>query len=296
VTTKGDPSSGPCGIVLIDKPPGPTSHDIVAACRRHFGLRRVGHAGTLDPPASGLLVVGLGAATRLLGYLSGTDKSYSGTAIFGAETSTLDAAGQVVAEGSTEGLDDRKLREAAEAFLGDILQIPPMVSAIKMGGRRLHELARAGVEVERRPRPVSIARFALEPLVGTTAAFEVDCSAGTYIRSLISDLGRAVGCGAHLGSLRRMRSGSFSVGEATTLEELERASILSLAEAWRARPTVPLSFDQVADVVHGRPVEAPPSVGEGPVGLLDPAGTLVGIGSLRVGRLWPDAVFGGVGA
>src|SRR5436190_15548863 len=180
------------GLVVVDKPSGWTSHDVVGKLRKIFGERRVGHAGTLDPDATGVLLVGLGHATRLLTFLSGHDKRYTAEVVLGVETSTLDAAGAVTATHEMSGVDAAAARRVIEASLtGPIMQVPPMVSALKIDGRRLHELAREGIEVERVPRPVTIHRFE----VGDTEqpgvlCIDVTCSAGTYVRTLAADLGR----------------------------------------------------------------------------------------------------------
>src|SRR6476646_7157496 len=225
-------------LVVVDKPAGFTSHDVVAKLRKAFGQRKVGHAGTLDPDATGVLLVGLGRATRLLRYLSESGKAYEGRIVFGIATSTLDAAGEV--------LDQRPMpitRADVEGelprFLGDIEQLPPMVSAVKIGGRRLHELARAGEEVERAPRPVHVDTFALEsfqPGAYPEGTFLIECGSGTYVRTLAADLGAALGGCAHLAELRRLRVGSFTIDEAHTIEAIEAdrdAAVVAPTEAMR---------------------------------------------------------------
>jgi tRNA pseudouridine55 synthase len=209
------------GMTVIDKPAGMTSHDVVNQLRRHFGEKRIGHAGTLDPGATGVLVVAVGNATRLMRFLSGADKSYVGEIVLGTSTSTLDDAGEIAATVDMSGvtLSDAQ-RVAAEQLTGDIMQVPPMVSALKIDGRRLHELAREGIEIERDARPVHIARFDLEATddPGVLRA-TVDCSAGTYIRTLADDLGRLLGGAAHLRNLRRTRVGRFTLDQAQALGE-----------------------------------------------------------------------------
>src|SRR5688572_30721126 len=196
--------AGPHGLAVIDKPPGWTSHDVVAKLRGVLGTRKVGHAGTLDPDATGVLLVGVGRVTRLLRYLSEAGKAYEGEIVLGVETSTLDAAGEVTATHDMSAVTGEQVLAAAAGFLGAIEQVPPMVSAIKVDGKRLHQLAREGIEVERKARPIAIERFDVsptdDPLVWRCA---VDCSSGTYIRSLAADLGTALGGGAHLRALRR---------------------------------------------------------------------------------------------
>lgn len=233
--------SDPVGIAIIDKPSGMTSHDVVARCRKVFGTRKVGHCGTLDPSATGVLVLGVGRATKLLNYLTGQNKTYEATIVFGTNTSTLDADGEAVATFDMSGLDEAAVRAAADGLTGDIMQVPPMVSAIKIDGRRLHELAREGIEVDRPSRPVHIGRFEIsvtdDPLVYRAI---VDCSSGTYIRSLAQDLGTALGGGAHIGSLRRTRLGAFNIDEA---HGIEGAVLLPAIEGLRHLPHFEVTTD-----------------------------------------------------
>ena len=233
--------SDPVGIAIIDKPSGMTSHDVVARCRKVFGTRKVGHCGTLDPSATGVLVLGVGRATKLLNYLTGQNKTYEATIVFGTNTSTLDADGEAVATFDMSGLDEAAVRAAADGLTGDIMQVPPMVSAIKIDGRRLHELAREGIEVDRPSRPVHIGRFEIsvtdDPLVYRAI---VDCSSGTYIRSLAQDLGTALGGGAHIGSLRRTRLGAFNIDEAHGIED---AVLLPAIEGLRHLPHFEVTTD-----------------------------------------------------
>ena len=205
------------GFVVVDKPVGITSHDVVARLRRRFSERRVGHSGTLDPDATGVLIVALGNATRLLQFLGDLPKTYTGEVVFGTATSTLDASGEVTATRDMSTLTIDRIREASKAFLGDIAQIPPMVSAIKVGGRRLHEIAREGGEVHREPRHVTIHRYVVGDVVdrvdgNPVVNIEVTCSSGTYIRTLAADLGEALDGVAHLRNLRRRAIGDFVVG------------------------------------------------------------------------------------
>ena len=213
------------GLLLVDKPAGCTSHDVVDRCRRAFGQRKVGHAGTLDPDATGVLLVGLGKVTRLLRWLSGLGKHYTGEVVLGVATTTLDAGGEVTGTWDMSGVSLEEARAAAARLTGEISQVPPMVSALKVGGRRLHELARQGVEVERSPRTVTVARFDVEFAGagdnGPVLAVDVECSSGTYVRSLAADLGALLGGGAHLRNLRRLAVGPFLVDSAVRLEVLE---------------------------------------------------------------------------
>ena len=208
------------GLVIVDKPSGMTSHDVINVLRRQLGERRIGHAGTLDPDATGVLLVGVGYVTRLLTFLSGLDKTYTGQIVLGTATSTLDSSGTVTATHDMSGVTvDEIKRVIAEKFVGEIKQIPPMVSALKVDGVRLHELARQGVEVERAARELMIHSFKVlgmpEPGV---VDVEVHCSSGTYIRSLADDLGRKLGGSAHLRNLRRTAVGTFLQSETSSLD------------------------------------------------------------------------------
>jgi tRNA pseudouridine55 synthase len=276
------------GLAVVDKPAGMTSHDVVARCRKLFGQRRVGHAGTLDPDATGVLLVGLGRATRLLQFLSGMPKSYRGEVVLGTATTTLDAAGEVTGtwDMSAVTLDDA--RSAARSLTGAIDQVPPMVSAVKIGGKRLHELARAGVEVDRPPRRVEVFRFDVVSAVpgpvggagaGPVLAVEVDCSSGTYVRTLAADLGAALGGGAHLRRLRRLAVGSWGEGEALPLDELGPSDVRSPAAALRDMAAATVGDAVAAEVRHGRvlPRERLGVTGDGPWAVLDPVGELLAV-------------------
>lgn len=228
------PHTGPDGLVVVDKPVGWTSHDVVAKSRGLLGTRKVGHAGTLDPDATGVLVLGVGKGTRLLRFLSPLGKSYVGEMALGTETSTLDAAGEVTARHEMAGVtlaDVRRL--AAERFTGEVWQVPPMVSALKVDGRRLHELARQGIEVEREARPVTISALTVDAVEGEPLVFRltVTCSSGTYIRTLAADLGTALGGGAHLRSLRRTSVGPFGLDVSVPLETVGPDHVRPLAAA-----------------------------------------------------------------
>lgn len=268
------------GLAIVDKPAGWTSHDVVAKARGSLGTRRVGHSGTLDPDATGVLVLGVGRATRLLRYLSGLPKRYVGEVVLGVSTSTLDATGEVTGtyDMSVVGTDD--VRRAAEGLTGDITQVPPMVSAKKQGGRRLHELARAGVEVERRPVPVRVERLTVgEPIEAGVYPVDVTCSAGTYIRSLAADLGAALGGGAHLRNLRRVAVGPYGIDEAVPLEQVAPERVLPPLEALRGRARVVVGDDTAALVGHGRVLEAAALgvAGEGPWAVVDTDGALLAV-------------------
>ena len=208
------------GALLVDKPCGPTSHDIVAAVRRHFQFEKVGHAGTLDPNATGLLILLLGKGTKLSEKLMGSDKIYEGTARFGETTDSYDSDGEIVSSLPVPPLTLEELNGYADQFTGDQLQTPPMVSAVKKDGVPLYKLARKGMEVERKPKLIRIYKFRFTTYNEPEAQFRVACTKGTYIRSLIHDLGQKVGCGAHLSALRRVASGQFDVKDALPLEKV----------------------------------------------------------------------------
>lgn len=263
------------GLVVVDKAPGWTSHDVVGKCRKIFGQRRVGHSGTLDPDATGVLLVGLGRVTRLLRFLTDLPKTYTAEVVLGVATSTLDASGQVVARWDMPGIGIDDVERAAAGLTGPILQVPPMVSAVRVGGRRLHELARAGVEVEREARPVTVHRFTVaetdEPLV---FRMEVECSSGTYIRTLAADLGTALGGGGHVRNLRRLAAGSFGEAAAVRLEDVSVESVLAPADALRDYPAVQVDAETAEVVGFGRPV---PDLPAGVVRVLGPGGTLLAV-------------------
>ena len=287
------------GLVVVDKPAGWTSHDVVARVRKIYGQRRVGHAGTLDPDATGVLLVGLGRVTRLLRFLQETDKEYRGEIVFGVATSTLDAAGEVL-DRRPLPVTREQVEVAAQRFVGDIDQVPPMVSAIKVGGKRLHELARAGEEIDRAPRRVSIHRVVVEEFVPgayPVATVFVECGSGTYIRSLAADLGAALGGLAHLGSLRRLRVGAFTVAEARELDAIAAApddALCSPREAMRALEPFVVDADQARAVGHGMtfPVTVADSagLGVGPFAVSGPDGELLAVYERRGAALRPAVV------
>jgi tRNA pseudouridine55 synthase len=263
------------GLAIVDKPAGVTSHDVVAMLRRRFGERRVGHAGTLDPGATGVLVVGVGSVTRLLRFVGEGSKRYTGEVVLGVETDTLDADGTVVAKHDMGGVSvDDARRVVAAHLVGEIEQVPPMVSALHVGGRRLHELARAGVEVERAPRPVSVERFdvAATPEPGVLA-IDVVCSGGTYVRSLAADLGHLLGGGAHLRNLRRTAVGPYTIEEARPPDDVELRPPL---EATRGIARVDVDDATAALVANGRVLPAP-AEGPGPWAFVAPDDRLLAV-------------------
>lgn len=208
------------GALLVDKPSGPTSHDVVDAIRRTFGLKKVGHCGTLDPAATGLLIIVLGRGTKLSERLMSDDKVYEGEIKFGETTDSYDADGELVASLPVPLLTLDQLNEACSEFIGDLMQRPPMVSAVKIKGVPLYKMARKGLEVEREPRLIHIYNFRFTRYEEPLGAFRVACTKGTYVRSLAHELGEKIGCGAHLASLRRVTSGKFDVDQAMPLEKL----------------------------------------------------------------------------
>jgi tRNA pseudouridine55 synthase len=207
-------------VLLVDKPGGPTSHDIVDAIRRRFAFPKVGHGGTLDPQATGLLILLLGRATKLADQFTSSDKAYEGTIMLGVSTDSYDADGRVVREADSSSVTREQLEERMRAMVGDLMQAPPMVSAVKIDGVPLYKLARRGQTVERKPRLVHIYELALKSFEPPVAAFSVRCTKGTYVRSICADIGDALGCGAHLRSLRRTQCGAFSVNDAMPLDAL----------------------------------------------------------------------------
>jgi tRNA pseudouridine55 synthase len=279
------------GLCVVDKPAGVTSHDVVGMLRKRFGERQVGHAGTLDPDATGVLVVAVGMATKLLRFVETTTKRYTGEVVLGTETSTLDAAGDVI---ETHDMADVTVDQArvvvAEHLTGPIEQIPPMVSAIKIGGRRLHELAREGIEVDRPPRPVTIHGFAVDagPEPGVLT-IDVECSAGTYVRTLAADLGHLLGGGAHLRNLRRTAVGPFTLAEAAGPDA---CALLAVEAAVRSLQRVTVDQGIAALIADGRVLDALPGAsGEGPWAVFGLDGVLLAVYErFRDDRVKPSVV------
>lgn len=250
------------GLVVVDKPAGMTSHDVVGRCRRIFGTRKVGHAGTLDPMATGVLVVGIERATKILGLLTTTSKSYAATIRLGQTTSTEDAEGEILHAVSADAVTDAQIEQAIAALRGDIDQIPSAVSAVKVGGKRAYKLVREGQAVELAPRRVHLDRFDVlavrrhDGLVDVDV--EVDCSSGTYIRALARDVGDALRVGGHLTALRRTRVGGFGLDQARTLDELVDEPRLSYTlddACLQSFPRRDLTSDEAEDTRHGRPLK-----------------------------------------
>lgn len=264
-------AGGPDGVLLVDKPSGVTSHDVVDVERRHLGTRKIGHAGTLDPMATGLLILGVGRATRLLRYLGDLPKTYEGIARLGEETDTLDADGAVVRTAPVE-VDRADLERACGALLGESMQAPPAYSAVKVGGRRMYEAARAGERLEAEPRPIRVDAFGVTGYEPPTFGFVVTCSGGTYVRVLVADVGTALGCGAHLTALRRTAIGPFDVDEARSPG---LGDLLPVEAAVRHLPRVQVGGEEARAASHGS-ILAPSGI-EGPHGVFGPDRRLIGV-------------------
>jgi tRNA pseudouridine(55) synthase len=286
------------GLVIVDKPADWTSHDVVGRMRRLAKTRRVGHAGTLDPMATGVLVLGVGKATRLLGHLALTGKGYDATIRLGESTNTDDAEGEVIASASAAQVADAALHAGIAALTGLIQQVPPQVSAIKVNGQRAYKMARKGEEVALAARPVTVHAFTVLDVRRHGEVIDVDasvsCSSGTYIRALARDLGAALGCGGHLTALRRTRVGPYDLAMARTLDQLgEKLEILPIAEAVAAVfPRRDVSEDDARKVAHGGRLAAA-GLGPGPVGVFAPDGTLLALVEEQGKLAKPLAVFVG---
>jgi tRNA pseudouridine55 synthase len=301
--------SSPSGLVIVDKPGGMTSHDVVARIRRLAGTRRVGHAGTLDPMATGVLVVGVEKATRLLGYLTLTEKEYAATIRLGQSTSTDDAEGEITsaADVSAAALPEAELAAEVNRLTGEIWQVPPAVSAIKVDGQRAYRLTRAGAAPELKPRQVTVYEFTITAVRRDGDLMDVDaivrCSSGTYIRALARDLGAALGTGGHLTCLRRTRVGGYRIEAARTLEQLaEHFEVVPLAQAAAAAfPRRDLSADEAGRLAHGGRLaaQAAPTVQAAPAGAtadhptaaFAPDGSLVALLAEQDGQARPLVVF-----
>jgi tRNA pseudouridine55 synthase len=274
--------TAPSGLVVVDKPGGLTSHDVVGRVRRLAGTRKVGHAGTLDPMATGVLVLGVNRATRLLGHLMLTEKSYAATVRLGVSTTTDDAEGEVVETGSTEALTEAAVRAAFAAQVGELDQVPSAVSAIKVEGKRAYQRVREGEDVALTPRRVTVHELTVTELRAGVAFWEADvevrCSSGTYIRAIARDVGAALGVGGHLTALRRTTVGPFGLADARTLDELaESMSLVPIADAARAAfPSYDLGEQQTIDVRYGRRLSVTlPAAG--PVALFAPDGEFLAL-------------------
>lgn len=284
------------GLIIVDKPAGWTSHDVVARLRRLAGTRRVGHAGTLDPMATGVLVIGVEKATRLLGHLALTQKVYEATIRLGVTTNTDDAEGEVTATTPAGDVAEERIREGVAALTGEIMQVPPQVSAIKVDGKRAYKLARAGEGVELAARPVTVYEFEITDLRRQADVVDVDatvrCSSGTYIRALARDLGAGLGVGGHLTALRRTYVGPYGLDQAKTLDQLaEKCEILPIGEAVAAAfPRRDVSQEEARVVRHGGRLPAA-GLGKGPIGMFGPDGELLALVEEQGRLAKPLAVF-----
>jgi tRNA pseudouridine55 synthase len=289
------------GILLVDKPQGITSHDVVARVRRAAGTRKVGHAGTLDPLATGLLVLGLNSSTRLLTFLVGLDKGYDATIRLGVSTTSDDSDGDVTERVSAEAVEAAAVDAGVDALTGRISQVPTTVSAIKVDGRRAYDLAREGVEVELKARDVTISEFTVldrresvvDGLVVRDLDVRVSCSSGTYVRALARDLGASLRVGGHLTALRRTRVGPFDVSRASVLEGIEVAPNLipPVAVAESLFPLWRMTADETTDLGHGKRVAIDRDDTDGPLAAVTPDGALAGLVSVRGGRAKPIVNF-----
>ena len=288
--------TAPDGLLVVDKPAGMTSHDVVARVRKLAGTRRVGHAGTLDPMATGVLVVGVQKATRLLGHLTLTEKEYAATIRLGQVTDSDDADGAIVAQAPAGHVTDESLGGAVAALRGEIRQIPPAVSAVKVAGQRSYKLARAGSPPRLEPRTVTVREFTVHAVRRHGDLLDADvtvtCSSGTYIRALARDLGAGLGVGGHLTFLRRTRVGPYREQDARTLDELERSlDVLPLAAAAAAAfPRLDLTAEQAGRLAHGGRLQAA-GLGSGPAAAFGPDGTFIALVTDESGACRPLAVF-----
>jgi len=280
------------GLVVVDKPVDWTSHDVVARIRRLAGTRRVGHAGTLDPMATGVLVIGIGRATRLLGHLALADKDYDATIRLGVTTTTEDAQGDVLETRDATGVTDNALAEAIASMVGDIEQVPSAVSALKVDGERSYKRVRRGEDVQLASRPVHVARFDVVERRGDDVDVRITCSTGTYVRALARDVGLKLGVGGHLTALRRTRVGGFDIARARTLEELaDDLGVMPLAHAVQAAfPRVGVSSEEAQRLVFGQRVERDDLPGE-TFGVFAPDGSVVALAERDDGRLKTLVVF-----
>ncbi|HLM45083.1 MAG TPA: tRNA pseudouridine(55) synthase TruB [Myxococcaceae bacterium] len=280
------------GVLVIDKPKGPTSFDVVRQVRSLLKVKKAGHTGTLDPMATGVLPICLGDATKVAGFITEGDKAYEATVRLGVETDTRDAEGKVMAEAPVPALTAAMLEAALAPFRGTFEQVPPMYSAVKVGGKRLYELARAGEEVERAGRQVTVYELTLRDFSANTLRLSVRCSKGFFVRTLAYDIGRALGCGAHLEALRRTTSGPFSLVQALPLADLAELArepealakrLVPISQALTDLPAVHVSAADAARVSHGVPVEAPAHPGR--VRVVGPSDALLAVAEVVRGRL-----------
>jgi tRNA pseudouridine55 synthase len=286
------------GVLVIDKPQGPTSFEVVRRVKSALGLQRAGHTGTLDPMATGVLPVCLGEATKLAGFLTEGDKAYDAVVRLGMVTDTQDVTGKVLSTAEVPPLTAERLEAALQPFRGTFLQTPPMFSAVKVGGKRLYERARAGETVERTPREVTVHALVLRDFSATECTLSVRCSKGFFVRALADELGRALGSGGALKSLRRTASGPFTLERAIPLAQLEalasagasgraqlESRLVPMVDALADTPLFPVRAEDVSRVGHGVPLEVSPEQRPGRVRVVGPDGALLAVAEVRQGRL-----------
>lgn len=281
------------GVLVIDKPSGMTSHDVVDRVRKELRTKKVGHGGTLDPDATGVLLIGVGKATRFLSYAQAAPKRYSARVRFGSSTTSQDASGDVIEARSAAGLTESDVERILPDFTGDIEQVPPMVSAVKVDGERLYRKARRGEEVERPARPVHIYELELlsfHPGDEPEAQLDVRCSGGTYIRTLAHDMGGALGYGGHLRELRRTEANGFALADVITLDDISADKLRPLTDAVRDLPAIEVGFDDAKDVSYGRPLEVTHPVSDGEFTAIVSEGRLLGVYRAEGSRLLPERV------
>ncbi len=278
------------GILLINKPEGMTSHDVVQKVRRALGTKRVGHAGTLDPIATGLLVMAVGHATRFLQYLNLEPKEYDCTFRFGIETNTYDTEGEVTSTSKVGPDLEQKIRQEIGQFLGKIHQVPPIYSAIKKDGKPLYAYARSGETVEVQGRSVTIHDFEILEIRDDEADFRITCSSGTYIRSLANDLGKATGYGAHVSELQRTKVGIYDIDDSVELEEVSAEYLIPLSTALSPTPLIALNSGQVDRIFHGQWIKPNSLVTSHTVGLTDNEGQVIAVGRVEDSMIHPICV------
>ena len=271
------------GILVVDKPGGMTSHDVVSAARRALNTRKIGHAGTLDPMATGVLVLGVGRATRMLGYIAGHDKVYETTIVLGVATVTDDAEGDITSESDASGVSDEAIDLAVATLSGRIDQVPSSVSAVKVDGKRAYARVRAGEEVVLKSRAVTVSSFEIKSRerIGARITLEArgECSTGTYVRALARDLGATLGTGGHLAKLRRTRVGGFTLDSAVSIGDIREDALTSMSSAAsEAFPVLHLTAEEALDAVHGRVVQWKGGDNDDVHALLDPDGLIVALG------------------
>jgi tRNA pseudouridine55 synthase len=281
------------GVLVIDKPAGPTSFEVVSRVRALLGVKKAGHTGTLDPLATGVLPICLGEATKVAGFITQADKSYQAVIRLGVQTDTQDAAGRVIAEAPVPPLSAEGLEKVLAPFRGTFMQLPPMYSAVKVAGKRLYESARAGEEVAREKRQVTVHELSLMDFGAVELAVRVHCSKGFFVRALAHDIGMAMGCGAHLRALRRTASGPFSLQQSLSLDRLSQLCaeeggrsqvakrLLTVSEALQNLPSLTFAKESASKVRHGVPLET--SAGPGRYRILDDEGTLLAIAEVTSG-------------